>query len=188
MNALAIDLGTTAAKVSVVAEDGRILGSGTEVVPTRFGPNSVAEQDAEQIWIAVLSAARQALSAAGPAAARDVAVVCATSQWSSIIPVDSSGKPVGPMFVWLDGRGKRYTSALSAGASSVTGQAAADGGTSARARWADVHGLYPSTSLAHLLHVQHDQPEMHARTAAYLEPMDYLNARFCGRLFSLSSS
>ncbi len=188
MNALAIDLGTTAAKVSVVAEDGRILGSGTEGVPTRLGPNAVAEQDAEQVWRAVMNAARHALAEAGPAAARDVAVVCATSQWSSIIPVDASGKPVGPMFVWLDGRGKRYTSALSSGASSVTGAAAADGGVSVRAHWADVHGLYPSTALAHLLHVQHDQPEMHARTAAYLEPMDYLNARFCGRLAATGNS
>ena len=92
MNALAVDLGTTAAKVSVVAEDGRILGSGTEVVPTRFGANGIAEQDPERVWRAVLDAARQALSAAGSAATGDVSVVCATSQWSSIIPVDHGGR------------------------------------------------------------------------------------------------
>ncbi len=175
MNALAIDLGTTAAKVSVVAEDGRILGSGIEVVPTRFGPHGVAEQDPEQVWNAVLNAARSALAAAGSGARRDVSVVCATSQWSSIIPVDHSGLPVGPMFVWLDGRGGRYTKALASE-------------PSAGARWADVHGLYPSTSLAHILHVQHDDPAMHARTAAHLEPMDYLNARFCGRIAATGCS
>ena len=188
MNALSVDLGTTAAKVSVVAEDGKILGSGLQIVPTRFAANGVAEQDPERVWRSVLDAARQALAAAGAKAAAEVAVVCATSQWSSIIPVDALGHPVGPMFVWLDGRGKRYTDALSTGASSPTGEPAADGGAAARAQWADVHGLYPSTSLAHLLHVQHDQPAMHASTAAYLEPMDYLNARFSGRIAATGCS
>lgn len=174
MNALAIDLGTTAAKVSVVREDGRILGSGTVPVETVFGPERAAEQDPELVWQAVLGAARQALAEAGTAAANDVRVVCATSQWSSIIPVDSTGMPVGPMFVWLDHRGERFTTAITAGDP--------DGGAATFAHWADVHGLYPSTSLTHILYVQNERPEMHARTAAYLEPMDYLNARFCGRI------
>ena len=63
MNALAVDLGTTAAKVSVVREDGRILGSGTVPVETVFGPERAAEQDPELVWQAVLRAARQALGA-----------------------------------------------------------------------------------------------------------------------------
>lgn len=174
MHALAIDLGTTAAKVSVVAIDGSILGSGTEPVPTAFGPRHSAEQDPEQVWRAVLAAARTALRHAGPSAANDTRVVCATSQWSSIIPVDAAGRPVGPMFVWLDGRGSRHTGALTA--SDV------DGGSATRAHWAEVHGLYPSTSLGHLLYVQHERPDMHERTHSYLEPADYLNARFCGRI------
>ena len=174
MNALAIDLGTTAAKVSVVTISGQVLGSGTELVPTAFGPKRSAEQDPEQVWQAVLGAARTALAEAGPAAAREVGVVCATSQWSSIIPVDRSGRPVGPMFVWLDRRGENHTEALSAGDP--------DGGLATLAHWAGVHGLYPSTSLAHILYAQKDRPEIHDRTHAYLEPADYLNARFCGRI------
>lgn len=174
VNALAIDLGTTAAKVSVVAVDGRVLGSGTEVVETVFGSGGVAEQDPEQVWQAVLLAARKALAAAGPTESRGIRVVCATSQWSSIIPVDRAGLPVGPMLLWLDRRGERYTNAISTGGT--------DGGTATRSHWAEVHGLYPSTSLAHLLFVQNDQPELHDLTHAYLEPADYLNARFSGRI------
>ena len=174
MNALAIDLGTTAAKVSVVTMSGEILGSGTEVVPTVFGPRRSAEQDPEQVWQAVLGAAKSALAEAGAAHARDVSVVCATSQWSSIIPVDRDGRPVGPMFVWLDRRGENYTQAITA--------QDADGGGATLAHWADIHGLYPSTSLAHILYAQKDRPEIHDRTHAYLEPADYLNARFCGRV------
>lgn len=174
MNALAIDLGTTAAKVSVVTIDGVNLGSGTELVPTQFGPRHAAEQDPEQVWRAVLQAAHAALAQAGSRAVDDTRVVCVTSQWSSIIPVDGEGRPVGPMYVWLDGRGGRHTKALTA--------TDRDGGEATRARWADVHGLYPSTSLGHVLYVQHEHPDMHERTRAYLEPADYLNARFCGRI------
>jgi xylulokinase len=174
MNALAIDLGTTAAKVSVVTVEGRVLGSGTEAVHTVFGPQRSAEQDPEEVWQAVLGAARAALAEAGGSEAAAVGVVCATSQWSSIIPVDRAGRPVGPMFVWLDRRGEEYTQAIST--------AGSDGGAATLAHWAEVHGLYPSTSLAHLLYAQNDRPEIHDRTYAYLEPADYLNARFCGRI------
>ena len=174
MNALAVDLGTTAAKVSVVARSGKILGSGTEPVDTVFGAKRSAEQDPEDVWRAVLSAARSALAEAGPEEAGAVRVICATSQWSSIIPVDRNGLPVGPMLVWLDRRGENHTAA-------ITGNDP-DGGVAARAQWADVHGMSPSTSLAHILYVQRDRPDIHDRTHAYLEPADYLNARFCGRI------
>ena len=179
MNALAIDLGTTAAKVSVVAEDGSILGSGMETLTTTFGPGGRAEQDPETVWQSVLAASGHALGQAGSSAINDVRVVCVTSQWSSIIPVDSAGLPVGPMFVWMDRRGNNLTSAITARVSD---------GPATLAHWAAVHGLHPSTSLAHILYVQHDRPEIHARTAAYLEPMDYLNARFCGRLAATANT
>jgi xylulokinase len=170
MNALAIDLGTTAAKVSVVAENGRILGSGTEVLTTVYGRGGVAEQDAELVWQAVRRAASQALHEAGASARLDVRVVCATSQWSSIVPVGPTGLPLSPMLMWLDRRGAHYTAAITAN------------DPDAGEHWATVHGLHPSTSLAHVLFVQHDRPSIHAKAAAYLEPMDYLNARLCGRL------
>lgn len=170
MNALAIDLGTTAAKVSVVALDGTILGSGTEPVHTHYGPNDSAQQDPEQIWQAVLGAARHALHDAGTRAAADTRVICATSQWASIVPVDATGKPVGPMVMWLDGRGGRYTKTIAGG----------EAGHLTRALWSEVHGLHPSASLGHVLYIQNEHPEIHNRTFAYLEPADYLNARFCG--------
>jgi xylulokinase len=174
MNTLAIDLGTTAAKVSVVTASGQIVGSGTEPVDTVFGSDRAAEQDPENVWQAVLRAARTALAQSGANEAREVRVVCATSQWSSIVPVDRAGLPVGPMLMWLDRRGENYISALSANDN--------DGGVATRAHWAEVHGLHPSTSLAHILYVQNDRPEIHDRTHAYLEPADYLSARFCGQI------
>ena len=177
MNALAIDLGTTAAKVSVISDTGAILGSGIAGVTTVFASGGHAEQDAEAVWQAVLSAACQALHGAGPKSVAEVKVVCATSQWSSIVPVNANGLPVGPMMTWMDHRGGRYQKALTAGPSGSEADAHA-----AQAHWAAVHGLHPSTSLGHMLFLQNEQTKLHDRVAAYLEPMDYLNARLCGIL------
>jgi xylulokinase len=178
MRALAIDLGTTAAKVSVVAIDGTVLGSGTVGVHTVFGADGSAEQDAEAVWEAVLSAASTALAQAGPDATRSVNVLCASSQWSSIVPVGPDGSPIAPMMTWLDGRGSKHTEPLLDGAV----------GAANRSRWNEVHGLNPSTSLGHVLRFQSDRPDVHEQATAYLEPVDYLNARFTGQIVATGCS
>jgi xylulokinase len=177
VNALAIDFGSTACKASVIAIDGEVLGSGLTRVPTTFGSRGLAEQDPEVVWASTLSSCCQALAEAGPIAAAEVGSICVTSQWSSIVPVNADGRPVAPLHMWFDRRGEAFTSALTAGSD----------GDSVNARWAEIHGLGPSTSLSHVLWFQH-QPDIHQRTAAYLEPMDYLNARFTGRIAATANS
>ncbi len=177
MNALAIDLGSTACKASVIAIDGNVLGSGLARVPTIFGEEGLAEQDPEVVWRSTLSACRQALLAAGSSAKDAVRSICVTSQWSSIVPVGADGLAVAPFHMWFDRRGKALTAALTAGAD----------GDAVRTRWADIHGFAPSTSLSHILWFQR-QTATHRRTVAYLEPMDFLNARFTGRIAATANS
>lgn len=176
--ALAIDLGTTAAKAAVVTLDGRILGSGLRPLTTLFGPEGAAEQDAEAVWQTTLAACSEALGEAGSDAVRAIRVVCATSQWASIVPVGADGRPVGPMMMWLDQRGETLSGALLSGH---------DAGEHF-ARWSEIHGFIPTASLSHVLFLQNTRPDIHARTAAYLEPMDYLNARLTGRLAASSNT
>jgi xylulokinase len=175
-NALAIDLGTTACKASVIAIDGAVLGSGLTRIPVLFGGDGAAEQDAEQVWTLTLDACRAAIAEAGPGAAAAIVAVCVASQWSSIVPVDRNGSPVAALHMWFDGRGHDLADAV------VPDQ----NGEAARC-WADIHGFTPGTSLRHILWFQ-SQPEIHARTAAYLEPMDYLNARFTGVIAATANS
>ena len=175
MSVLAIDLGTTACKAGVVAIDGTVLGSGLSRLITIFGADGAAEQDAEAVWSATLEACRQALSDAGPSAAEAVRAICVTSQWSSIVPVDADGRPVAPLHMWFDRRGADLTAAL------------IDDDDDAAGRWSEIHGFTPSTSLAHILWFQ-KQTEVHRRAVAYVEPMDYLNARFTGRIAATANS
>jgi xylulokinase len=175
-NALAIDLGTTACKASVVGIDGAVLGSGLARIPVRFDADGGAEQDAEQVWTLTLDACKAAISEAGADAAGAIVAVCVASQWSSIVAVDASGLPVSPLHMWFDGRGHDLADAL------IPDQA----GEAARC-WAEIHGFTPGTSLRHILWFQ-TQPDIHSRTAAYVEPMDYLNARFTGIIAATANS
>src|SRR4051794_25091864 len=133
-NALAIDLGTTACKASVVGIDGCVLGSGLTRIPVVFGDDGAAEQDAELVWTLTLDACRAAIAEAGAGAAAAIVAVCVVSQWSSIVAVDANGEPVSALHMWFDGRGHDSTDAL---IPDQTGEPAR--------MWADIHGFTPGT-------------------------------------------
>jgi xylulokinase len=170
-SALGIDVGTTNAKVALVAEDGTLVASATRPLSTiRTGDR--VEQDPAHIWDAVRDAVCE-VTAAAPDAADDVAHVGIDSQYSSTVPVDESGNAVGPVVMWLDHRGTdRCFDIMSRDANSFMA-------------FVEHHGIPPvggGLSLGHILALQLDQPELHARTAAYLEVMEYVGAQLTGEI------
>ncbi len=85
--------------------------------------------------------------------------------------------PVAPLHMWFDRRGEPLTAALTQARMATPSDRAGPRSTA----------LVPSTSLSHVLWFQ-GQTDIHRRTAAYLEPMDYLNARFTGRIAATANS
>ncbi|MEP6660948.1 MAG: FGGY family carbohydrate kinase, partial [Acidimicrobiales bacterium] len=162
---LAIDLGSSGVKVAVVDEEGRVLGHGSEALPMVFLPGGGAEQDAEGWWAAIGRCARRAM--AGSRAA-DVAAVAVTSQYMSIVAIDQSGLPLMNAVMWMDTRGRRHNRHLRT--------------DHATELWLDRHGLPPPGDLAHIAFIRSEFPAIDAATAAYVEPVDYLNARLSGRI------
>ncbi len=162
---LAIDLGSSGVKVAVVDEEGRVLGHGSEALPMVFLPGGGAEQNAEGWWAAIGRCARRAM--AGSRAA-DVAAVAVTSQYMSIVAIDQSGLPLMNAVMWMDTRGRRHTRHLRT--------------DHATELWLDRHGLPPPGDLAHIAFIRSEFPAIDAATAAYVEPVDYLNARLSGRI------
>jgi xylulokinase len=169
---LAVDLGTSGVRVAVLDVAGRALGSATRPVATRLGPAAAAEQDPEAIWRALGESARAALGAADGAGARIGAILCG-SQYSSLVPVDARGLPVGPLVTYLDRRGAPHTRALTQRHPELW------------KLWLERHGM-PSVgegdSLSHWLWFQNECPGVHAKARAYVEPMDYVTARLAGRV------
>jgi len=171
--ALAIDLGSSGVRVALVDLAGRVLGSATRPVAMRLGSDGSAEEDPEEIWRALGDSIAQALAQAPGAAARAAVILC-DSQYSSLVPVDARGLPVGPLVLYLDTRAGPLARALTKRHPELW------------KLWLERHGM-PSggggaDSLAHLLWFQHERPEIHARTHAYVEPMDYVTARLTGRV------
>lgn len=174
---LAIDLGTSGPKAAVVSLDGRILATGRAPVTTMHLPDGGAEQNPEAVWSAVKSACIAALRGSGIDAARVLAVAC-SSQYSSVVPVDAQGRPTMNMLTWLDRRGatKRLCN--------LPGFPRSADSPLRMLQWLRRHGLPPvdgGISLTHMRHVKFARPEVYARTATFLEPMDYVLMRFSGR-------
>jgi xylulokinase len=168
-HALGIDVGTTNAKAAIVGHDGTIAGAGRRPITSRRD-GEVATQDPDELWAAVVGAVRDAADAA-PDAARSITEIGVATQYSSIVPVDASGRAIADVVLYLDHRGTDHSLA-------IFGRH-----PDAFELWVERHGIPPvgsGLSLAHLLHFQLDRPDVHGDTAAYLEPMDYVNLRLTG--------
>jgi xylulokinase len=162
--AIGIDVGSSNVMAARVDASGRLEAS-SERPLTTHRDGDVAEQDAEALWAAVLGAVAEVADAS-------VGAIGVCSQYSSIVPVDADLRPVAPLLMYWDQRGTDHSWAIMAEH------------PEAFDRFVEVHGIPPvgsGLSLGHLLHLQLDRPEVHAATATWLEPMDYVVARLTGR-------
>jgi xylulokinase len=176
---LAIDMGTGTAKAVLVSRRGRIAAAAMREIEMLELPGGGAEQDPEQWWQASVAATREALERSGLAPESVAAVRCAT-QWAVTVPVDAEGRALANAVSWMDTRGGPYVRQLVDGPLKVAGYSVAK-----LPRWLRLTGGAPVLSgidgLGHLLWFKHERPDVYAAAAAFLEPMDYLNLRLCGR-------
>lgn len=170
---LAIDLGTSGPKVALVAEDGRMVARAKRSVKTQVVAPNGAEQSADEIWSAVVDASKEVLDVADVPRESVLGIVC-DSHFFSLIPVDADGNALMNCILWSDERGAPYSTAIY------------EREPDCFFRWLEVHGLpaIPSgnDSLAHLLFIQNERPDVYERTHAFLEPMDFVNAKLTGNV------
>ena len=98
----------------------------------------------------------------------DVAAVAVTSQYMSIVAIDRSGLPLMNAVMWMDTRGRRHNRHLRTDRRDRTVARSSRPAAAGRPR---PHRLHPD-----------EFPAVDAATAAYVEPVDYLNARLSGRI------
>lgn len=176
---LAIDLGTGGPKVAIVRADGSVPAWSHRPVLTQFLSAGGAEQDPHEMWSSVVAATRDVLGRAGvnDGTAR-FAAVAVTSQYMSTIPVSADGMPTGPCVLWMDTRGAAHNRTLLNDATI--------------ALCIERHGLIPlpsgSDNIAHIHVLRRHHPEAYAAAHAFVEPMDYINARLCGRVVATQST
>lgn len=177
--ALAIDLGTSGAKVALVAAGDGIVDWSFAPIETHVLPGSGVEQDPDDWWRAVVAATRE-VTTRNPAATEAVVAVGCTGQWSGTVPVDAGGRALSRALIWMDGRGADLVRELVGGVPHVQGYA-----VHKLARWIRLTGGAPEKSgkgpVAHIAWLKHNRPDLYERAATFLEPKDYLNLRLSGK-------
>lgn len=173
---LAIDLGTGGPKVALVAVDGTTVAWASRSVATRFIAGGGAEQDPNEMWSAIVGATRATLDAARPTP--PILAVAVTSQYMSVVPVAADGTPTGPCVLWMDTRGADHNLSL------LTDQSFA--------LFTERHGLIPLPSgnddIGHIHVLRTFHPEAYESAVAFIEPMDYINARLTGVVAATQST
>ena len=183
---LAIDLGTSGPKVAIVSAAGELVGGDFEPVELQLLPEGGAEQDPHAWWDAVRSATRRLL-AGHPEAVDAISAIAVTSQWSGTVAVDDAGQPLGNAIIWMDSRGAPYIKEL------IGGPVKFEGYDPRKLRtWIKLTGGAPTRSgkdsIAHVLYLRHDRPDVYRAAACFLEPKDYLNLRLTGETVSTPDS
>jgi len=176
---LAIDLGTSGPKVALFSASGVIAGGEMEATRLHLLSGGGVEQDPAEWWAAICTATRRLL-AHNPVPVTAIVGVCVTAQWSGTVAVDEKGDPLMPAMIWMDDRGARYIRQVTDGFPSFQGY-----GATKLWRWLHKTGGIPThsgkDSIAHILYIQHERPDVYRATHKFLEPKDYINLKLTGR-------
>ncbi len=101
---LAIDEGTTGARVLLFDRKGALRSSGYAEFPQHFPRPGWVEHRGEEIWGATLRAMRAALKPVGGARASIAAIGITNQRETTIVWDRATSKPVSPAIVWQDRR------------------------------------------------------------------------------------
>ena len=176
---LAIDLGTSGPKVALVTPHGEVLDCRIEATRLTILPGGGAEQDPDDWWRAIRAATAALLAAHPDAPGRVVALGC-TSQWSGTVAVDRDGRHLMNAVIWMDARGAAHVGQITGGFPRLQGY-----GLRRLITWLRLTGGIPvhsgKDSIAHILFIKHERPDVYRQTYKFLEPKDYLNLRLTGR-------
>lgn len=181
-----VDLGTSGPKVALISTRGDVLGGEFEPVDLLLLPGGGAEQDPHAWWAAICRASQRLLAQKRVPLEAIIGIAC-TAQWSGTVPVDKAGEPLMNAIIWMDTRGATHVQKL------IEGWIQVDGiGLGSALAWLPKTGGMPSRSgkdsIAHMLWLKHERPEIYEKTATFLEPNNYLNMRMTGEVYATYDS
>jgi xylulokinase len=176
---LAIDLGTSGPKITLVTVGGELIAYEREKTKLYLLPDCGAEQDPADWWKAIRRATRRLLKREPVPAEAIVAIGC-TSQWAGTVAVDREGRPLMNALIWMDARGAPYVKHIVRGPVKVAGY-----GATRLITWLRLTGGVPGLSgkdpIGHILYIRGQHPDIYQKTYKFLEPLDYVNMLLTGQ-------
>ncbi|MHA1986094.1 MAG: xylulokinase [Promethearchaeota archaeon] len=176
---LAIDHGTGGPKSAIVSTQGEVIQWAFEETPIHVLKGGVAEQNPDDWWNGIRNTVKKVIDNVD-IKVEDIVGVCNTSQWSGTVPLDNDGNHLMNAIIWMDTRGAKHIEKLNKGLIKVSGYNVRKilgfirrtGGGPAQ------HG---KDSIAHILAIKSELPEIYEKTHVFLEPQDYINMKLTGK-------
>jgi xylulokinase len=168
-NLVAHDLGTSGNKATLFAVDGELVKSTVASYGTHYFNANFAEQDPGDWWKAVCDSSRRLMDGIDPKA---VAAVSFSGQMMGTLCVDKDGAPLRPHIIWADMRAVKEQEEILSKIDAwdfyrMTG-----------------HRASASYSLAKLLWVKNNEPDVYAKTAKALHAKDYIVFKMTGKFMT----
>ncbi len=176
---MAIDHGTSGVKTAIVSTTGEVIDWHLEEVPLHLFEGGGAEQDPDDWWNGFLKGAKKIIDN-GKVAVDDIVGICNTSQWSGTVPLDKDGNHLMNCMNWMDTRGAVQMEKFHKALLQVDGLAVRK-----ILKWVKITGGGPTLSgkdsIAHILWLKENNPELYNKTYMFLEPQDYMNFKLTGK-------
>ena len=163
---LAVDIGTTIAKVAVFEPSGRVASLVRAPAPGLDAGGGRSEMDMDGLWTLVAELIREAVSASG----LSIEAIGITAICSGAWLVSPDGRPVRPAILWNDGRAADQVEAWNA--SGVLGRLFAISG----------NAVFPGYTPAVIRWLQDHEPRSLDDAAATLCCKDWIRYRLTGTL------
>ena len=162
---IGIDLGTSACKLLLVDEEGRVHNTVSKEYPLSFPQPGWSEQAPEDWWAACLAGVPELLAGFDAGAVRGIGV---GGQMHGLVALDENDRVLRPAILWNDGRTAAQTAYLNEDVgrealSARTGNIAFAGFTAPKLLWMRQH-----------------EPELFTRIAKIMLPKDYLVYKLTG--------
>ncbi len=166
---LGIDIGTSACKVAVFDEDGKVLAQANRPYRVYYPQNGWAEQNPEEWWEAICDAVREALSEESVSAEQIKGIGVDGQSWSAI-PVDENGSVLHNTPIWMDTRARHLCEKVKKeiGADEIFRVAGND--------------FLPSYVTPILLWFKEERPEVFQKTHKFLQSNSYIVMKLTGEM------
>lgn len=166
---LAVDLGTTAVKTTLIDTEGSIVAVAThEYDLSTLGPSFV-EADPEDYWRAFSRGVQEVLRRSNTAST-SIRAIGISAQGETLICADEHGQPLRPAIVWLDGRAEAEAEMLRSEFSDDLGY-----------RMTGQTSFTPTWPASKILWLRGHEPSTFRKTRWFLLVEDYFIARLTGR-------
>lgn len=162
---IGIDLGTSAVKLLLMEERGRIINTVTEEYPLSFPHPGWAEQKPED-WIRALKKGIRRLT--DGMKKEEISVVSVAGQMHGLVALDQRDLPIRPAILWNDGRTALETEYLN----TVTGEE--------RIRELSGNIAFSGFTAPKLLWMYRNEPKLFEKINKILLPKDYINFYLTG--------